>query len=76
MPKLVSEAGPSSKLLGQEPTSSPSSLTKATADPDDGIVVAPSRSTRGEDSESDTNHSGASSSSDMSGEDVADSNME
>ena len=37
--ELVLEAGHSSKPQGQEPTSSPSIPTKATADPDDAIVV-------------------------------------
>ena len=76
MPKLIPEVGPSSGPHGQEPTSSPSSPTKATADPNDGIVVGTSRSTRDQDSENDANHSGASSDSDISRENVADSNME
>ena len=66
--QLVLEAGPSSKPQEQEPTSSPSSPTTATTDPDDGIVVGTSRSTRDQDSESDGNHSGASSDLDASRE--------
>ena len=76
MPKLALEARPSSEPQGQEPTSPPSSPTKATADPSNGTVVRTSRSTGDQDSESNTNHSGASSDLDKSKEDVANSDME
>ena len=74
--KLVPEDGSSPKPQGLEPTGSLSSPTKATADPDDGIVVGTSRSTRDQDSESDANHSGALSDSGTSRENVAESDME
>ena len=76
MPKLVPEARPSSEPQGQEPTSPPSSPTKANADPDDDTVVGTLRSTRDQDSESNANHSGASSDLDASRENVANSDME
>ena len=76
MPKLASEPRPSSEPQGQEPTSTPSSPTKVTVDPGDGTVVETSRSTRDQDSESNANHSGASSDLDASRENVADSDME
>ena len=67
MPKLVLEAGPSFKQQqGQEPTSSPCSLTRATADPDDGTVAGIMWSTRYQ----------ASSDSELSREDEADSDMD
>ena len=76
MPKLVPEARPSSEPQGQEPTSPPSSPTKATADPGNGTVVGTLRSPRDQDSESNANHSGASSDSDASRENVANSDRE
>ena len=75
-PTLASEARPSSVPQGQEPTSPPSSPTKATTDPDHGTVSGTSRSTRDQDSESNTNHSGTSSDSKASRENVANSDME
>ena len=76
MPALALEVRPSSKPQGQEPTSPPSRPTKATTDPDSGTVGEALRSTRDQDSESSTNHSGTSSDSDTSRENVADSDME
>ena len=74
-PKLVPEARPCSKPQGQEPASPPSSPTKATTHPDYGTVVGTSRSTGDQNSESDANHSGASSDSDTSRGNMANSNM-
>ena len=74
-PELVPEARPSSKPQGQEPTSPPSSPNKAPTHPDDGNVVGTSRSTRDQDSESNSNHSLASSNSDASRGNVVDSDM-
>ena len=58
MPKSAQETRPSSEPQGQEPTSPPSSPTKATTDPGNGTVVGTLRSTRDQDSESSANHSG------------------
>ena len=76
MPTLASEVRPSSKPQGQEPTSPPSSPTKATTDPDDGTVGEASKSTGDQDSESSPNDSGTSSDLDASRENVANSDME
>ena len=56
MSTLVLEVRPHSEPLGQEHTSP----TKVTADPDDGTVWEASRSTRDQDIENSTNHSGTS----------------
>ena len=76
MSGLALEVRLSSEPHRQEPTSPPSSPTKATADLDDGTVGEASRSTRDQDSESSTNHSGTSSNSDTSRENMVDSDME
>ena len=55
---------------------SPSSPTKATADPGNGTVVETSRSTRDQDSEGKANHSGSSSDLDTSRENMADSDID
>ena len=74
MPKLVLEAAePSSKPQEEEPTSPPSSPTKATTYPDDGNVVGTLKGTGDQDSLSNNNHSGASSDMDASRENMADS---
>ena len=64
--ELVLEAGLSFKQQGQEPTSPPSSPARATTDPDNGTVAGSLRSTRNE----------ASSDSDLSREDEANSDMD
>ena len=66
MPKLVLEAGPSFGQWGQEPARPPSSPTRATTDPDDGTAGGSSRSTGDQ----------ASSDSDLSRENVVDSDMD
>ena len=66
MPELVLEAGPSFNQQRQEPTSPPSSPTRATTDPDNGTAAGSSRSTGDQ----------ASSDSDSSMEDMANSDME
>ena len=73
MTELALEARLSSKPQGQEPTSPPSSPTKATADPGNGTVVRTLRSTGDQDSESNANNSRTLSDSDTSRENVADS---
>ena len=74
-PALVSEVRPSSEPQGQEPTSSPSSPTKATTDPDDGTVGEASRSIGDQGSASSANHSGTSSDLDASRENMVNSDM-
>ena len=67
VPKLVLEPGSSFKQQqGQEPMSSPSSPARVTADPDDGTAAENLRSTSDQ----------ASSDSDSSRKDVADSDMD
>ena len=73
---MVPEARPSSEPQGQEPTSPPSSPMKATTDPGESTVVETSRSTRDQDSESNTNDNGASSDLDVSRENVANLDIE
>ena len=76
IPKLDERLGPSYNPQGQGPTSCPSSPTKADTDPGNGTVVGTLKSTRDQDSESNTNHSWASSDSDASRENMADLDVE
>ena len=74
--KLAPEARTSSEPQEQEPTSPLSSPTKATTDPGDSTVVGTLGSTRDKDSESNANHSWASSNLETSRENLADLDME
>ena len=74
MPTLASQVRPSSEPPGTY--QSPFSPTKATADPDDGTVGEASRSTGDQDCENTADHSGTSSDSDASRENVVNSDME